>query len=237
MMARKGFSDTSRPQAEEEDGEGGLMPIEAEKVDEAVRYLNERTILSGLELAKEVGEYVLSTFFDGDYAKFANVSRSKSTSFRALLAREDLLLGNATLYSFVRISHQLKSLPADVVPRLTLAHHRALLPLPDPEAKVALAQQAVGEGWPSVLLGEQVRKLLPKTRKGRRPLPSFAKAIRRVAKALDPGVEEEVTPEEIEMLGSEQALELTEQVEESLACLERLKKSLVEVLDTSESPQ
>jgi hypothetical protein len=61
----------------------------------------------------------------------------------ALLAREDLLLGQTTLYNFVRVSHQLELRPADVIDRLTLTHHRALLPLPDPERKEELARRAL----------------------------------------------------------------------------------------------
>ena len=154
---------------------GALVAAEAEKVDEAVRFINERTILSGLELAKEVGEYILDTFFDGDYANFTDTSRSKSTSFRALLERDDLLPGGATVYRFVRISQQLKLLPSEVATRLTLTHHRALLALPDLETKEALARRALDEDWSSQVLETEVRKLLPKSRAGRKPTPALAK--------------------------------------------------------------
>lgn len=73
-----------------------LAISETAKVDEAVRHLNERTVRSGVRLAKEVGEYILYTFFNGDYESFANPRRGKSTSFRALVEREDLLLGRST---------------------------------------------------------------------------------------------------------------------------------------------
>ncbi len=81
-----------------------------------------------------------------------------------------------------------------------------------------MARNEVGDPSEAEKVDEAVRYI-------RRPLPPFAKAIRRVAKALDHGVEEEVTAEGVEMLGSEQALALAVQVEESLARLERLKKS------------
>ncbi len=208
-----------------------LASSDQAKVEEAVRYLNERIISSGLELAKETGEYILDTFFDGEYGNFADPSRSKSTSFRALLAREDLLLSGVTLYSFVRISHQLKLLPAEVITRLTLAHHRALLPLPEPEQKEALARRALAEGWTSQSLAGEVRKLLPRSRPGRKPLPPLVKGMRRVVKAVELTLAEEVTAEKVRMLESGQALTLTEQVEESLGRLEALKKTLEEALE------
>ncbi|MCP4545624.1 MAG: sigma-70 family RNA polymerase sigma factor [bacterium] len=145
--ARKKSSAKSRRQAGKPEKAGELIPVDTDKVDAAVRYINERTIQSGIELAREVGDYVLETFFDGDFASFTNPSRSKSTSFRALLERQDLLLGHAPIYGFGRVSHQLKTLPAEVVSRLTLIQHRALLPLPDPDRKEAMARRALDEGW------------------------------------------------------------------------------------------
>jgi hypothetical protein len=126
-----------------------LEALDGQKIDEAVRFINRKTILTGLELAREIGQYLLDTFFDGDYQSFADTSRSKKTSFRALLVREDLLLGNATLYRFVRISHQLRALPPDLASDLSLAHHRALLPLNDADTKTELARRALDEGWSS----------------------------------------------------------------------------------------
>ena len=227
-MAPKKSSATSRSQAGKPEEAGELVPVDTEKVDAAVRYINERTIQSGLDLAREVGDYVLETFFDGDFASFTNPSRSKSTSFRALLAREDLLLGHATIYGFVRVSHQLKTLPAEVVSRLTLTQHRALLPLPDPERKEAMARQALDEGWSAEELEAEVRKLLPRSRRGRKPLPPFVKGIRNVVKALDLAFENQVTPEAVTTLGPKETSALSAQVEESLARLEALKQSLEE---------
>ncbi len=236
MTPQDAVADTAPAQA----GQGGagqqggavqLIPVDDETISEAVRYINERTILNGLQLAKEVGEYIVNTFFGGDYTKFADPSRSKSLSFRALLARKDLLLGKSTLYVFVRISEQLKLLPAEVATQLPLAHHRALLPLPDSKRKEALARRAVREEWPSRVLGKEVRKLLPKSRQGRRPLPSFAKAIRGVAKALDLASETDVTADAVAVLGPEQRSVLAAQVEESLARLEALKEALEGALE------
>lgn len=211
-----------------EAGQLSGTPIDAEKLDEAVRFIHQTTILSGLDLARDVGRYVPDTFFDGDYASFANPSSGKEISFRALLERQDLLLGAATVYSFVRISHQLEYLPADLAARLTLSQHRALLPLPDPETRETLARRAVAEGWTVRHLMTEVRKRLPRSRRGRKPLPAFAKAIAKVAKTAAPSLVEELTPDAVRRLGPEPAAALVEQLEGSLARLEALRKALDE---------
>ncbi len=202
--------------------------VDEGKLDEAVNFINRKTILSGLDLAREVGQYILDNFFDGDYQKFADPSSAKEGSFRALLSREDLLLGNTTLYNFVRVSHQLELLPSDLVDRLTLTQHRALLPLPDPKLKEKLARRALDQGWTSSVLEAEVSKHLPVSRRGRKPSPLVVKTIHRVAKALNSSRVEAFDADEIRRLGPERTAALAAQLEENLARLEVLRKALHE---------
>ncbi len=210
--------------ADADDGPAAL--VDEKKLEEAVHFINRKTILSGLDLAREVGKYILDKFFDGDYQSFANPSSAKEKSFRALLARQDLLLGNTTLYNFVRVSHQLELLPSDLMDRLPLTHHRALLPLPDPKRKEELARRALAEGWTSGVLMAEVSKLLPASRRGRKPSPLFVKTIRRVAKVVDSLRGEDLHVEEIPSLGRQQTAVLAAQLEEDLDLLQALKKAL-----------
>ncbi len=240
VVAQDSVNETQRQQdgeprsSREQDG-AALLAAEAEKVDEAVRFINERTILSGLELARVVGEYVLDSFFNGDYGTFTDPSRSKSTSFRALLDRDDILLGGTTVYRFVRISQQLKLLPADIATRLTLTHHRALLALPDGESKGTLARRALEEGWSSQVLEAEVRKLLPKSRAGRKPAPALAKGIRRVREGLDLISEDAVTGDDLRRFGLEKSSVLAAQLDESLERLAKLKKAVDDALSDAAS--
>jgi hypothetical protein len=118
-------------------------------------------------------------------------------------------------------------LPGAVKP-VALTQHRTLLSLPDPERKEELARRALSEGWPSQILAEEVSKLLPKSRRGRKPSPHFVKAIRRVAKALERPFTEELTDDEIFRLGPEQAAVLIAKIEENLNRLETLRRTLAE---------
>ncbi len=199
-------------------------PTDTPHLDEAVDFINRTTILSGLNLAREVGRYVLDHFFDGDYQSFSDPSRIKEQSFRALLAREDLLLGQTTLYNLVRVSNQLEILPPDVTDGLSFTHHRALLPLPDPKRKEELARRALKEGWTSNDLTAEVSKLLPKSHRGRKPSPAFVKTIGRIEKASSRV--ERIDAEEIRRLGPEKTEALAAQLEASLTRLEALKEAL-----------
>ena len=44
------------------------------------------------------------------------------------------------------------------------------------------ARRALTEGWTTDQLADEVRKHLPKKRQGRKPVPAFAKALRKVAR-------------------------------------------------------
>ncbi len=219
--------------------ESGLVPatvpeivgIDHGKIDRAVQHINEKTILNGLKLAQEVGEYVLEIFFDGDFDKFQDSRRNKDVSFRALLDRKDLLIAGSAVYYFVRVSQELRLLPEDLAMRLSFSQHRALLPLKDTQSKRALAQRAVEEGWTTRTLSAEVSKLLPKSRSGRKPLPPLVKGIRQVSRALDEAVGADATPETMAGLVPERSAELTQQID---AIVERLK-AVWEVIDLAES--
>ena len=136
-------------------------------------------------------------------------------------------LRSAPRSSFDIMAHrpnQLELLPADVIERLTLTHHRALLPLPDPKSKEELARRALDEGWPSDVLAAEVSKLLPASRRGRRPSPPFVKTIRRVAKALDSSRVEDLDAEEIRRLGPEKTAAWAAQVKSRSAAWRASRK-------------
>ena len=161
-----------------------LSDADQAKVDAAVRWLNQQVLASGLELAAEVKRYVLETFFDGDYERFADPSRGKPLSFSALCRREDLELGEATLHRLVRIARQVEELPGEIGRRLSISQHRMLLPVTDPALKVELAEKAVVEGLTVEELGEAVREAQPTNKSGRPPLPVIVKQQRQIQRVL-----------------------------------------------------
>jgi hypothetical protein len=161
-----------------------LSDADVAKVDAAVRWLNGQVQSSGLELAAAVKRYVIGTFFDGDYDGFIDPSRNKSQSFAALCLREDLELGEATLYRLIRIARQVEELPGDLGPRLSVRQHRALLPVTDPVQKVELARRALNEDLTADTLEDEVRKVQPTNKTGRPPLPVVVKHNRQIQRLL-----------------------------------------------------
>lgn len=155
-------------------------------VDGAVLWLNQAVLTSGIHLASQVHRYVIDTFFAGNYAEFASPSRSKDTSFGALCRRDDLQLGESTLYRLVRIGEQVQHLSGEVAQALTLTHHRALLPVTDAEQMQTLAQAAVQQDWSVAELAAQVKRLTPSKpgKAGRPPLPEAVKWLGGVARGL-----------------------------------------------------
>ncbi len=86
------------------------------------------------------------------------------------------------------------------------------------------------------MLEAEVRKLLPKSRAGRKPTPALAKGIRRVVEGLGLVFEDAGTGEQVLTLGREKSSALAVQVEESLERLAALKKTLDDALTESECP-
>ena len=125
-------------------------------VDRAVLFLNRAMHASGLQLATTVSAYVTETFFAGDPAALSSKDSRKTASFRALCEREDLQMGVSTLHRLVRIGQQARHLPADLAERLSLAQHRALLPVPNALHKQHLARLAVQHGWTTEQLAATV---------------------------------------------------------------------------------
>lgn len=166
-------------------------PQTAAAVEAAVQWLNRAVQASGVRLAIEVSEYILTTFFGGDYAAFADHDRTKPQSFAALLRRPDLALAEATLYRLVRIGHQAQLLPAAVAEALSPTHHRVLLAVRDLRHKGRLAREAAEQGWTVQQLEAEVKKLEPSepVRGGRPPLPAVVKAMGQVARAWQRGID------------------------------------------------
>jgi hypothetical protein len=156
-------------------------------VDGAVDHINRIYIRKGLEVAIEVGRYVLDTFFDGDSALVADHGKDQPT-FRALADRDDLMMSHAAIWRAVRIAVQLPALPEQAATLLPYTHHTLLLPIRDRTTKAELAQAAINDGLTSRDFEARVKEArqAEKTdnRGGRQPLPAFVKTIRKVGRLV-----------------------------------------------------
>jgi len=162
--------------------------VDATLLDGAVLWLNRATQANGIQLAISVSQYILDTFFGGDFRALSSKDPHKTASFRALCEREDLELGASTLHRLVRIGHQARHLPADLAESLSIGHHRALLAVESAPHKQHLARLAVERGWTAEKLEATIaaEHPQPEHRPGRpkkAPVLKWLTAVRREVKA------------------------------------------------------
>lgn len=143
-----------------------------------------------LAYALEIGDYLLTTFFDGDIARYRKRGNTHA-SWMALLRHEavaELGLSGQTLRNYVLAWDVSSTLPQQVRDALPLTHRVRLAALHDPGRRQTLARLAVDKGLSSRALEKEVRREKVKGRKGARrgrpPLPASIKALTQVRGAV-----------------------------------------------------
>lgn len=160
-----------------------LSQGEEDQITASVAFLNDAARRTGLELAIEVRDHVLDTYFASSYEAFADPSSTKERSFRALCEREDLELSRQQLYTLVRVGEQATQLPAGIGRALSVRHHRALLAVADDD-RASLAARAAAEGWTVHALEQAAANAKPEDAKGRKASPPLVKGVSGLRSAL-----------------------------------------------------
>jgi hypothetical protein len=208
----------------------GEFAADPSLVDEVVETLNAMYRVKALEAAREVGEYLLDRFFDGDPVRFRERGR-KHASFRKLADREDLQPSYSFLWHACAVVDQLRQLPEELRDALPLSHHRLLLPVHDPEAKVDLARRAVDEGMSKRVFEDEIRRSRGDgqgaSRVGRPPLPAVVKGLNRVRSAVREVAD---VPVDDGMLTAERARELLVDIAGQIQVLMAVKDRIEGVL-------
>lgn len=177
------------------DGDPGVPPpiadaplsiAEAAQVAQAVRTVNAILVRKNLEIAVEVHRYVLAEFFAGSYGAFADCRPGNLPAYDAFTASPSLRVGREMLRELVRVGEQVRQMPSALASELSVAHHRALLPLADPAEREALAEQALQQALTSDQLAARVRELhpLPPRAKGR---PAHLRTFKKLAATYQAG--------------------------------------------------
>jgi hypothetical protein len=202
----------------------GAIELAPELLDRAVGDINRIYSAHGLRTARELGEYLVATFFAGDLDAALTRARAHVT-WRALADREDLLVSHSHLWSCVQVLDQLRRLPADVGAALPLSHHRRLLALRDDGARARLAEEAVAEQLTVRELEQRVAAQRAaaqvRERRGRKPLPGIVKAIRALRR-VELGAEL-ASDEAVGALKADEADEVIAEIEAQLRALEALR--------------
>ena len=133
---------TSKTNSTGDRNQDELVRIDQGTIDRAVLDLNRLYTRGSLETVKAIGEYLLETFFDGDF-EHARSRVRKDVSLRALAERDDLLFSPAFLSRSLGILEQLKMLPGDIGASLSVSHHKILLAVKSERYKRRLAANSV----------------------------------------------------------------------------------------------
>ncbi len=150
-----------------------------------VEALNDRARGEGLVSVLATGRLIMQAFFDGDPACW-RARGSTDPDFRALLAHPALEPSPRAIWYALAVFAQCQELPPDVAVALNVAHHRLLLPIPDPATRLALAREAIAAGWSKRRLAEEIRRRGHQARPlGRPRVPEVVHVARRVRASLD----------------------------------------------------
>ena len=210
-----------------------VLPGEAEVDDAlvagAVAEINRLHLQKTLETVRELGEYLLQTFFAGDIAAFEERGE-KHASFRAVSAHGGLRVSHTTLWYAVKIIPHLRALPPAVAEALPLSHHRILVHVKDPSLKQELAMRAAREGLNKQALAEAARAVRPSLQaggaRGRKPLPSFVRSFRRIERVTAELESTSVDEASVKAFGVDRAAGYLSELNSVLSRLEGLRDQL-----------
>lgn len=168
-----------------------LSGAELAQVDQAVGTVNAILLRKNLEIAVEIHRYVLAEFFGGDFGAWQGMRPGAVPAYDAFIGHPGLRVGKEMLRQLVLVGEQARQLPGEVASELSVAQHRALLPLEDPAERAQLAERALAEKLTAQQLADVVRELHPpKPRAKGRPaqLRGFRRLgeVYKAGKGLDP---------------------------------------------------
>lgn len=170
-----------------------LTTAEQSQVDQAVRTVNALLLHKNLEIAVGLHRYVIDEFFGGQWQAWVDNRPGLSPAYDAFASHSRLRLGKEMLRELIRVGEQVRQMPGGIAAALSVAHHRALLPVPSDGERLQLAKRAVQEELDAKQLADLVRQThpLPPRSKGR---PAQHRGFKRLAeafkasRAVDPAV-------------------------------------------------
>lgn len=161
-------------------------------IEEAVKFINEKsneTVYKGYE---EIGNYILEHFFDNDIAKAQSKDPTKKVSFNKLCEREDLIVHPNTLALMMRVACQEKIFVDNKIDITALSYtHKSLLVKMDSDKhktiKINLTKKCIKENWSTRRLDEEIKKKLKALQTD--PPKSLIRTTQRCIKRIDTVIE------------------------------------------------
>ena len=155
---------------------------ERAQLDSVVTALNEICRSATLDLAFRVGEFIVSRLFRHDPGLWDRGRGVRDSSYRALAARGDLILGPAALCRAVSVYVLVTRLGGRARwAYLSASHFQEVLPLPELEQRLLLETAEAGHWSVARLRGEIQRRRSPRDQRASR---AMARSLRKFAGRL-----------------------------------------------------
>ena len=119
--------------------------VDPRLIDDAVIFINSKVAETLFKGSIEIGEYLLTHFFNDDIELATAKNAHKSLSFNELCKRPDIAVSHSTLARMVRVAAQerfFKSKRIDTN-RLSYSHRLELIKLENDDVKIELARQCI----------------------------------------------------------------------------------------------
>ena len=160
-----------------------LTGAQRTQVDQAVRTVNGILLRKKLEVATELHRYVLDEFFAGEWQNYHENKAGTRLAYDAFCARKDLSMGKEMLREMLRVGEQIAHMPGELANELTVAHHRALLPIQDEQQRRELAAKSLANNLTAEDLGNLVRQTHPQP-KGKKGRPAYQLGFKKFSQAF-----------------------------------------------------
>ena len=211
--------------------------IDQELIDKSIKFINEKANETVYKGWKEIGEYILKTFFGNSIDQSSSKNPNKPKSYRKLCESPELALHPGTLSVMVRVADQENFFKNEKIDTeaLSYTHKAELVKLKNDNAvKMKLIKACIEKSLSSRKLAELIKKEREKLRKEYAPTPKkYFAYVDRVAKNSDIPVAfddvkelEKLTPENRNVLK-----EKTKTLSEELKKLTKQCNSLLKTID------
>jgi len=208
--------------------------VAADRPDSLVLAVNSIARGEGLAAALELAELLLDAFFDGEPSAWRDEGGTHA-GFRALLRDPALEPSTSTIWYALGVWEQYHALPREFADALSLAHHRALLPVRDAARKLTLAKAATRQGWSKRRLEKEVRALPDEPARGRPRTPGFVRAAARVREGLAEAIAAPF-PDEVRRLGAREARRAVKALRDDIQALTELLEGWENTLRDTPDP-
>lgn len=199
-------------------------PVSDEVIDEVAGKIQHLQRTATLDLAMNVGKIVVEGIYGGDLDQW-RARGAKDSSFRKLADREDLGLSRSTLQRSVAIYEMCDRLGVSTWRHLGVSHLRAVLGLPD-EHQRRLLTNAEKKEWTVEKTLKEAARYRKSDGRGRKPLPSFVKAITRLDRIVENREALLGDLDKVEEMEPQQATALVQKVNSIRKACEELEEQL-----------